>query len=138
VCLFAGCSYRWAVQALPTSAWPHHHGVELPPRVTLSSECACSPAVLPACLLLPVCLRRWEALEHVLQTAIEVAGDMSDYRQRWKEGRWWWWLGAGGRLQQAGPGRFTHMRCPPELAAGSSDSSSSGRRSGDSRGEFKR
>lgn len=59
---------------------------------------------------------RWEALEEVLQTAVEWGGDMADYRRRWEEGSWWWWATRNG-MQHAGKGQLTKMRCPAEPAA---------------------
>ncbi|KAL4443683.1 hypothetical protein ABPG75_011420 [Micractinium tetrahymenae] len=71
----------------------------------------------------------WEALQRALQEAVEVAGDMAEYRRRWEEGRWWWWLGPGGSMQFVGKGRRTQLRCPADMTAiagqASSDSSSS-------------
>lgn len=54
----------------------------------------------------------------MLATAVEVSGDMAEYRRRWDAGRWWWWLGANNRLVEVGPGRITKLHCPAELSGG--------------------
>lgn len=57
----------------------------------------------------------WAALQHALETALELQGDMKTYRRMYEEGRWWWWMGPGGRLTEVGPGRATKQRCPAVL-----------------------
>lgn len=67
------------------------------------------PRTLPS---LPSAPPRWEALEHALRAVAEAGGNMTAYREDiWKQGRWLWWAGPGGRVQEAGKGRFTQMSC---------------------------
>ena len=63
----------------------------------------------------------WGALRRVLETVVEVDGDMREYRRRWEEGRWWWWLGRGGSMEHVGPGRATRMRCPKRAGTADAD-----------------
>jgi hypothetical protein len=59
----------------------------------------------------------WPALAHVLESIVEVNGDMADYWKRWEEGRWWWWMDGSGGLTPVGPGVFTQLRCPASAGA---------------------
>lgn len=45
---------------------------------------------------------RWEALQTVLQAAVDTAGNMSAYREAYAAGQWWW-LSTATATMPAGP-----------------------------------
>lgn len=47
-------------------------------------------------------LVEWEALETALRAAVNTAGNMSEYRERYAAGDWWW-LSTTGATVAAGP-----------------------------------
>ena len=71
----------------------------------------------PPAAFLRRAMRRWEALEAVLREVVDVGGDMANYWQRWRDGRWWW-FSSGDQLVFAGPGERKGVTCKRARAAG--------------------
>jgi len=45
----------------------------------------------------------WQALRVALEAAVDTAGDMGAYRQRWVDGTWWWLATADNATVPGGP-----------------------------------